>query len=165
MTKASSSDVSFGCLVFIVVTNEREREKTRLWLVFAFPEERERSPKMGAKRKKAVVSARCPPPPKHHHHRRTNVVRVQKHAFSPNPRVPFAFHLREKAKLASSFLREPNCLSPLVRERKLQGQSANLREREKERNKRFIRERAFTSFSLDSCANEIRSPRFEQTEV
>ena len=125
--------------------------------MFAWTEERERSPKTGAKRKKAVISARCPPPPKQHHRRRTNVVRVQKqYAFHPNPRVPFAFHLREKAKLASSFLREQLSLS---RVRKLYGHGANLyaKERKREKQKVCIRERAFTSFSLDSRANEIRS--------
>ena len=94
---------------------------------------------MGAKRKKAVVSARCPPPPKQHHHRRTNVVRVQKHyAFHPNPRVPFAFHLREKAKLASSFLREPNCLSHSCESESSKDTAQIYAKRKRENNKRFI---------------------------
>ena len=132
----------------------REREKTRLWLVFAFTEERERSPKMGAKRKKAVVSARCPPPPKQHHHRRTNVVRVQKHyAFHPNPRVPFAFHLRDgrrERSETSSFLRvvfPSACESSISKERK--------RENGGPKAACLLCERAFSSFSLDSNESEI----------
>lgn len=43
--------------------------------------------------------------------------------------------------------------------RKLYGHGANLyaKERKREKQKVYIRERAFTSFSLDSRANEIRS--------
>ena len=116
---------------------------------------------MGAQRKKAVVSARCPPPPKHHHHRRTNLVRVQKHyAFHPNPRVPFAFHLREKAKLASSFLREQLSLSRVRKE--LYGHGANLyAKREKERNKRcvFANARSPLSLSIRARTRFVRSFR------
>ena len=135
---------------------KRERENKTLWLVFAWTEERERSPKTGAKRKKAVISARCPPPPKQHHRRRTNVVRVQKHyAFHPNPRVPFAFHLRDgrrERSETSSFLRVVFPVRVV---------SAAFPKREKERTGALksrlclLRERAFSSFSLDSNESEI----------
>jgi hypothetical protein len=64
---------------------------------------------------------------------------VQKHyACHPNPRVPFAFHLREKAKLASSFLRKPNCLSHSCESESSKDTAQIYAKRKRENNKRFI---------------------------
>ena len=144
---------------------ERERKQDALVSICLDRGKREK-PQNGSEKKKSrhqralFTTSQTTPPPANERRSRAKTVRVSSKS-ARSVRVPPS---RKSQTRVIIFARTKLSLS-LVRERKLQGQSANLREREKERNKRFIRERAFTSFSLDSCANEIRSPRFEQTEV
>ena len=144
---------------------ERERKQDALVSICLDRGKREK-PQNGSEKKKAVISARCPPPPKQHHRRRTNVVRVQKHyAFHPNPRVPFAFHLREKAKLASSFLRKPNCLSHSCESESSKDTAQIYAKRKRENNKRFIFANARSPLSPRFARERDSFARFERAEV